>query len=81
MNINSVIVSPQHNEIISLNNASLTRSHITFRGYAYSGDGKPIIRVELSTDDGHYWHLCEHAFPPNPEPYGFKRHYTWCFWV
>merc|ERR1719253_762606 len=49
LNINSVISSPGHGEILSLDNAA---KPYTMKGYAYSGGGRKVTRVEVSLDQG-----------------------------
>lgn len=53
---NSVICHPQHDERLSLTGSSNT---YRARGYAYSGGGRRITRVELSLDKGKTWRLAE----------------------
>ncbi|KAF6000939.1 hypothetical protein F1559_003206 [Cyanidiococcus yangmingshanensis] len=53
-------------ELFPLHQATDQRSY-RIEGYAYSGGGRPITRVEITFDDGQHWHLCEtrHPFEPN----------------
>ena len=49
LNVNSVAVYPQHEEILDLASAGLM---YTAKGYAYAGGGRRITRVEVSLDKG-----------------------------
>ena len=37
---------------------------VVIEGYAFSGGGRKIIRVDVSTDDGHTWHQAEMNVDP-----------------
>ncbi|KAJ1543165.1 hypothetical protein HK405_009471 [Cladochytrium tenue] len=66
-NINSVIASPAHGSVLDLSTCASASGDSggsgerTFRvpvqGYAYSGGGRRVTRVELSVDDGRTWTL------------------------
>jgi sulfite oxidase len=63
--LNAVITTPQEGEIVA---AGPTR----IQGYAITGEGTPVERVELSVDGGKTWttaNIIERADP-----------YAWCFW-
>ncbi len=63
--LNAVITTPQEGEIVA---AGPTR----IQGYAITGEGTPVERVELSVDGGKTWttaNIVERADP-----------YAWCFW-
>lgn len=49
LNVNSAVVYPQHEEVVDL---ALPRQNYPLRGYAYSGGGRRITRVEISLDSG-----------------------------
>lgn len=49
LNVNSSVVYPQHEETLRLASAG---SSYTVKGYAYSGGGRRITRVEISLDKG-----------------------------
>lgn len=53
---NSAICYPQHEEQFSLSDAP---SRYRARGYAYSGGGRRITRVEISLDKGKTWRLAK----------------------
>src|SRR6266704_1222620 len=65
LTLNAVITTPQEGETVA---AGPTR----IQGYAITGAGAPVERVELSIDGGKTWttaNLVERADP-----------YAWCFW-
>ncbi|XP_010670929.2 nitrate reductase [NADH] [Beta vulgaris subsp. vulgaris] len=77
LNINSVITTPCHEEILPIN-AWTTQRPYTIRGYAYSGGGRKVTRVELTLDGGETWHVCELDIQEKPSKYG--KYWCWCFW-
>lgn len=77
LNINSVITSPCHQEILPINTWTTQRPY-TLRGYAYSGGGKKVTRVEVTMDGGETWHVCEVKHKEKPNKYG--KYWCWCFW-
>ncbi|GAV76227.1 Cyt-b5 domain-containing protein/Oxidored_molyb domain-containing protein/NAD_binding_1 domain-containing protein/FAD_binding_6 domain-containing protein/Mo-co_dimer domain-containing protein [Cephalotus follicularis] len=77
LNINSVIATPCHQEILSINSRT-TQTPYTMRGYAYSGGGKKVTRVEVTMDGGETWHVCTLEHPEKPNKYG--KYWCWCFW-
>jgi nitrate reductase (NAD(P)H) len=54
-NVQSVITHPAHDELVSLDNDTA----YTVRGYAYSGAGHKIKRVQVSLDGGKTWRLAQ----------------------
>ncbi|GMH31344.1 hypothetical protein Nepgr_033187 [Nepenthes gracilis] len=77
LNINSVITTPCHEEILPIN-AWTTQRPYTLRGYAYSGGGSKVTRVEVTMDGGETWHVCQLEHPEKPNKYG--KYWCWCFW-
>lgn len=77
LNINSVITTPCHEEILPIN-AWTTQRPYTLRGYAYSGGGKKVTRVEVTLDGGDTWSVCTLDHPEKPTRYG--KYWCWCFW-
>ncbi|XP_047342490.1 nitrate reductase [NADH]-like [Impatiens glandulifera] len=77
LNTNSVITTPCHEEVLPIN-AWTTQKPYTMRGYAYSGGGKKVTRVEVTMDGGETWNICDLDHPEKPNKYG--RHWCWCFW-
>lgn len=49
LNVNSAVAQPQHDEVLDL--ASHAPDY-TIRGYAYSGGGRRVTRIEVSLDSG-----------------------------
>ncbi|GAA0158561.1 reductase [Lithospermum erythrorhizon] len=77
LNINSVITTPCHEEILPIN-AWTTQRPYTLRGYAYSGGGKKVTRVEVTMDGGETWQVGALDHQEKPNKYG--RYWCWCFW-
>lgn len=50
----------------------------TFEGYAYTGGGRPVTRVELSVDGGHTWREAQIQRHEQPTPYGM--YWCWIWW-
>lgn len=77
MCINSVICEPGDGD-------KLEAASLTIKGYAISGDGQRVNRVEVSLDAGQSWHQAEIDYTPKsaisyPKPR--EGHYwAWCFW-
>lgn len=79
LNINSIITHPIHGEKVNLGKMSNETEFYTVRGYAYSGGGRKINRVELSIDGGNTWDLCELLFLDESVRHGLKT-WVWCHW-
>lgn len=77
LNINSVITTPGHDEILPINSFTTQRPY-TLRGYAYSGGGKKVTRVEVTLDGGETWLVCTLEHLEKPNKYG--KYWCWCFW-
>ncbi|KAF3324119.1 nitrate reductase [Carex littledalei] len=77
LNINSVITTPGHDEILPINGLT-TQRPFTMRGYAYSGGGKKVTRVEVTLDGGETWLVCSLDIQEKPNKYG--KYWCWCFW-
>ncbi|XP_008794525.2 nitrate reductase [NADH]-like [Phoenix dactylifera] len=77
LNINSVITAPGHDEILPINSFTTQRPY-TMKGYAYSGGGKKVTRVEITLDGGETWLVCTLEHPEKPNKYG--KFWCWCFW-
>ena len=60
LNVNSATVYPAHEERVSLSNGP---ADYTVKGYAYSGGGRRVTRVEVSLDRGRRWRLAEIEYP------------------
>ncbi|PWY73543.1 nitrate reductase [Aspergillus eucalypticola CBS 122712] len=76
--LNSVIARPAQGERIRLSEA---RKGKTYRiaGFAYSGSGLPVRRVEVSLNGGKTWLYCIREFPERPIRHGDKF-WTWVHW-
>ncbi|GLT87246.1 hypothetical protein SLE2022_053400 [Rubroshorea leprosula] len=85
LNINSVITTPCHEEILPINSWTTQRPY-TLRGYAYSElglaesnrRGKKVTRVEVTMDGGETWRMCTLDHSEKPNQYG--KYWCWCFW-
>jgi len=77
LNINSVIASPCHNEMLSI--AKNIGKDYTMSGYSYSGGGRMVTRVEISLDQGLHWHLAKIHRKERPNEYGM--HWCWVWWT
>ena len=77
LNINSAVSSPAHGETLRIQRAANVQPY-TLRGYAYTGGGRAITRVEVSIDGGTSWQLCEMDRTAKPTKYG--RHWCWTLW-
>ncbi|KAF8649084.1 hypothetical protein AX16_006031 [Volvariella volvacea WC 439] len=92
LNVNSVIACPNHNEV--LDTESGESRNYTARGYAYSGGGRRITRVEITLDNGKSWRLANIHYVEDQfrelaqfDPiYGHldltesDQCFCWCFW-
>ncbi|KAG6916078.1 hypothetical protein DXG01_008552 [Tephrocybe rancida] len=59
LNVNSAIACPNHGETVEVHPEEM----YTLRGYAYSGGGRRVTRVEVSLDEGGSWELAEIQYP------------------
>lgn len=80
LNINGAIAYPAPDEVIPM-----TQKTYTFKGYAYSGGGRKVIRCELSFDGGLSWKLGNINVREEPRWANFcsgdkARHWCWCHW-
>ncbi|KXS10851.1 molybdopterin binding oxidoreductase [Gonapodya prolifera JEL478] len=82
-NINSVITTPSHGTPcdVKKTGSSPTTVRLPVKGYAYTGGGRRIIRVELSVDNGQTWHLVPSVRHGSTD--GAPRHGTrfWCWFL
>jgi len=90
LNPNSAICFPAHNEQISLCQGPRT---YRAKGYAYSGGGRRITRVEVTLDKGKSWRLADIEYAEDryrnyeKDLYGGRMDmswretcFCWCFW-
>ncbi|XP_060198179.1 nitrate reductase [NADH] 2-like isoform X1 [Lycium barbarum] len=77
LNINSIITTPSHREILPIKTWT-TRHPYMLRGYAYSGGGNKVTRVEVTMDGGETWRVRTLDHSEKPTKYG--KYWCWCFW-
>ena len=70
--IQSAICSPQEGFVLPPG-----AGEVTLRGYAYSGGGRGIIRVDVSADGGKTWHEARLREGAGQDPY---RAWAWVVW-
>ena len=59
-----------------MNGATIDGDEVTLKGYAWSGGGRGIIRVEVSADGGNTWHEAElHQVKQK-----YNREWAWTLW-
>ncbi|CAG8680850.1 16968_t:CDS:1 [Funneliformis caledonium] len=75
LNVNSAIAAPAHDEIIPFSRLT-NNSEYTLKGYAYTGGGRKVTRVEITLDDGKYWFLADLYDPVEHN----GRSWCWTFW-
>lgn len=73
MPVTSAICLPRPNDKVCLTEDS----NLEVKGYAWSGGGRRIVRVDLTTDQGRTWHVAN--LEQGKEPDG--RHYGWSLWT
>ncbi|XP_072938572.1 sulfite oxidase isoform X2 [Epargyreus clarus] len=69
--VTSVICDPQDGDTVTVKDG-----FIEVKGYAYSGGGAKVMRVDLSVDGGRRW--AEAALRCDPAPP--RHHYSWALW-
>lgn len=72
--LNSVICRPEQGERVPLSETGKYR----VAGFAYTGSGHPIRRVEVSLDQGRNWLYCIRRYPDRPIRHG--KFWTWVHW-
>lgn len=77
LNINSAMSQPDHNETLPI--AKNINKTYDLTGYAYTGGGRQITRVEVSTDGGIHWELAEIDCKEKPNDYGM--YWCWIWWT
>ncbi|GAC93273.1 nitrate reductase [Pseudozyma hubeiensis SY62] len=97
LNVNAAICSPDHNQLLEVAESSSSSSPqmLPIEGYAYTGGGRRIHRVEISLDDGHSWKCASIHYPEDLyRMYPIQGHeyfgtldlsatemsFSWCFW-
>ncbi|KAI9841522.1 MAG: hypothetical protein M1837_000623 [Sclerophora amabilis] len=90
LNVNSAIAYPAHEEQLCIVNGPET--YVT-KGYAYSGGGRRVTRVEITLDKGRTWRLADITYAEDSfreseaNLYGTRLDmswretcFCWCFW-
>lgn len=77
LNINSAMSAPDHNETLSI--ADNIGKEFEVAGYAYTGGGRLITRVEVSIDGGTHWELAVLDRKEKPNDYGM--YWCWVWWT
>ena len=100
LNVNAAICYPDHDQIMQVasdasSNSSQVPQMLPVQGYAYTGGGRRITRVEITLDDGQTWKLADITYPEDlyrmypiqNDPYFGKldlsmteMSFSWCFW-
>lgn len=87
VNIQSVITTPSH-----LQHFAIQQTYQKISGYAYTGSGLSITRVEITWDNGATWQVCELYQPQlmdvSRDPSGItkqgkaqrRRQWLWVWW-
>lgn len=73
MPVTSAICVPQQGDNVKVDKDGC----ITIKGYAWSGGGNKIVRVDLTTDGGNQWYVAE--LDQEDAPAG--RHWAWTLWT
>jgi len=93
LNPNSAIAHPAHDETLDLSENDLSSTY-PVRGYAYSGGGRRVTRVEVSLDQGKSFRLAETEYPEDRyreagiqnlcggtlDMEDLEASFCWCFW-
>ncbi|SNX85144.1 probable nitrate reductase [Melanopsichium pennsylvanicum] len=95
LNVNAAICSPDHDQVVQVSDDPVTPQLLPVEGYAYTGGGRRIHRVEVSLDDGHSWKCAQihypedlyRMYPIQGHPYfgsldlsSTEMSFAWCFW-
>ncbi|XP_018804837.1 PREDICTED: probable sulfite oxidase, mitochondrial [Bactrocera latifrons] len=73
MPVTSAICSPTEGEVLKIP----ADGYLTVHGYAWSGGGRRIVRVDLTADQGKTWHVAKIQQEDQPD----GRHYGWSLWT
>ncbi|OJJ44442.1 hypothetical protein ASPZODRAFT_793977 [Penicilliopsis zonata CBS 506.65] len=76
--LNSVIMRPAHGERLAYADPMTDRLY-RIQGYAYSGGGNAIARIEATLDGGANWLYCVRKYPQAPIRHG-RKFWTWLHW-
>ena len=80
--IQSAICTPKDGQPIAVQwkhdpQSGTTKPFIELAGYAWSGGGRAVIRVDLTTDNGRTWHMATLEQEPNKPVH---HTYSWTLW-
>lgn len=75
--INSAVTAPDHGETIDL--ADKIGDTYEVGGYAYTGGGRRMTRVEITTDGGKHWEVCKINQIEKPTDNGM--YWCWVWWT
>ena len=78
MPLQSAITSPGPNTKLAAKQGT-SEIEITVRGYAWSGGGRNIARVDVSADDGLSWHTAE-LNPDAGANQPYNKAWAWTLW-
>ncbi|XP_044764248.1 sulfite oxidase-like [Coccinella septempunctata] len=70
--VTSAICQPMNNSTVEVKGGK-----ITAKGYAWSGGGQEIVRVDVSCDGGKTWHVAEFDYHESKK---YPRHWSWTLW-
>ena len=73
MPIQSAICEPKEGQTVKVSD----RETIEVNGYAWSGGGRKVIRVDVSGDGGHNWVTAQLKQEDSP----LNRTYSWTLWT
>jgi len=78
MNVNSAMFEPRHNSFYTLQ----PNTSVKVSGYAYSGSGNRVTRVDISLDEGKSWEMAELVRPEDEiaAARGTDKHWCWAWW-
>jgi nitrate reductase (NAD(P)H) len=79
MNINSIIITPAHQERLEVGPVINENQKYTIKGVAFSGGGRRVTRVEVTLDEGKTWIPCNVVYPDKITRHGL-RVWVWCRW-
>eukprot|EP00483_Globobulimina_turgida_P007135 UN07149 len=81
--VTSAITAPDNESVVELvggrGDGESESQEMDIRGYAYSGGGRAIIRVDVSIDDGKTWNQAE-LTRATKQHIRSNRAWAWCQW-
>lgn len=82
LSVNSAIACPAHDEQLRIDvppeEGGDSPATYAVRGYAYTGGGRRISRVEVSLNSGAVWQLADLEVTERPSRFG--KYWCWVFW-